>query len=268
VLQSTYLGEGVFTTVNITSSRRLSIGLLVTCMGLLSVHADACSLIGCANHGIELRTEFTVRITFDDKPLSGAEIEIIGPQNDKSQKRIMFKTSADGIARIASLAPGDYWLSAEYLGIEAAYHCFHVNAKSSWKAKRSLKYEWGVLKPSTTRMAGRLVDSQPGKGGTPIWNTVHRVDVAISGAKLTLKNATTSETYTTRSDDKGEFDFTGIPQGVYVLHIDAGIVQPGREYEASDHLIDFANSGKLNMLLFKYREAGGGSCGGSSLRLQ
>lgn len=215
-----------------------------------------------------MRGDFAVKIRHADKPLPGASIEITGPQGTSDAKKLTVRTGKDGIARISNLAPGDYWLDAEYLDIGAAYHCFHVNEKPSRKAKRSLTYDWGDLAPGTRRIAGKLVDSQPGKGGTSILNLLHRVDVPITGAKLTLQNATTGDVYRTTSGTNGAFAFDGIPSGTYVLHIDAGKVEPDREYEASDHLIALGSSARRDSLLLKRHEAGGGSCGGTGLELQ
>ena len=215
-----------------------------------------------------MRSDFTIRIRHADKPLAEAAIEITGPQGTTDAKKFTVTTGKDGIARISNLAPGDYWLNAEYLDIGAAYHCFHVNEKPSRKAKRALTYDWGGLAAGTRRIAGKLVDSQSGKGGTPIWNLLHRVDVPIAGAKLTLQNATTEAVYHTTSDANGAFAFDGIPTGTYVLRIGAGKVEPDREYEASDHLIALGSSASGDSLLLKLREASSGSCGGTSLELQ
>jgi hypothetical protein len=221
------------------------------------------------DRGIEMRRDFAVRIRHADKPLPGATVEIIGPQGTNDAKRFTVTTGNDGVARITNLAPGDYWLNAEHLGVGAAYHCFHVNEKPSRKAKRNLAYDWGDLAPRTRRIAGKLVDSQPGKGGgTPIWNLLHRVDVPIADAKLTLDNATSGAVYHTTSDANGAFAFDGIPNGTYVLHIDAGKVEPDREYEASDHLIALGPTARRDSLILKRREASGGSCGGTGLELQ
>jgi hypothetical protein len=73
--------------------------------------------------------------------------------------------------------------------------------------------------------------------------------------------------YRTTSDPNGAFAFDGIPNGTYVLHIDAGKVQPDRDYEASNQLIDLGPTAKRDLLLLKRREASGGSCGGTSLEL-
>jgi hypothetical protein len=252
-----------------TELSRLAASLLLVCLlPLVAIPAGACSLAGCMDRGIEMRRDFVVKIRHADKPLPGAIVEITGPQGTNDAKRFTVTTDKDGVARITNLAPGDYWLNAEHLGIGAAYHCFHVNEKPSRKAKRNLAYDWGDLAPGTRRIAGKLVDSQPGKGGTPIWNLLHRVDVPIADAMLTLLNTTTGAVYHTTSDANGAFAFDGIPNGAYVLHIDAGKVEPDREYEASDHLIALGPTARRDSLLLKRREASGGSCGGTSLELQ
>lgn len=136
---------------------------------------------------------------------------------------------------MADVLPGDYWLNVELLGINAAYHCFHVARRSSRKAKGLLTYEWGDLAPAMRRVSGTLVDAQPGTGSTPLWNIIHRVSVPISSATLRLQNAITPEAFSTKSDDRGEFAFNLIPNGTYVLHIEGGTT--GRSYDSTDLLI-------------------------------
>jgi hypothetical protein len=232
------------------------------------VPTGACSLAGCSDRGIEMRTDFSVRIRHRNRPLRGATVEITGPQGTSGARRINVTTDKDGTARITNLAPGDYWLNAEYLDIGAAYYCFHVNERPSRQAKRTVTHDWGDLAPGTRRIAGRLLDSQPGKGGTPVGNLLHRVDVPIAEAKLTLQNASSRTVYHTTSDANGNFAFDEIPKGTYVLHIDAGNVGPNRDYEASDHLVRLGSTAKHDSLLLKRQEASGGSCGGTSLELQ
>ena len=241
---------------------------MVCLLSLVAIPVGACSLAGCQDRGIEMRSDFAVKIRHADKPLPGTTVEITGPQGTSGAKKFTVTTDKDGIARITNLAPGDYWLNAEYLDIGAAYHCFHIKERPSRKAKRNLAYDWGDLAPGTRRIAGKLLDSQSGKGGTPIWNLLHRVDVPIAGAKLTLQDATTSAVYHATSDANGAFAFDGIPNGTYVLHIDAGKVEPDRDYEASDQLVRLGSTAKRDSLLLKRQEASGGGCGGTSLELQ
>jgi Carboxypeptidase regulatory-like domain len=107
-------------------------------------------------------------------------------------------------------------------------------------------------------MAGRLIDSQPGYGASPILNLVHRVDVPISHAKTKLQNPGTAAVYGAESDADGNFVFGQIPPGTYVLHVDGGTEANGRDYESSDLLVALGNTAKWDTLLLSRRDAGGG----------
>ena len=174
-------------------------------------------------------------------------------------------TASNGIFRTASLPPGDYRLSADLLGINAAYHCFHVAERASRKAKQRMTYEWGDFGPATRRIAGRLIDSQPGTGDTLLWNLVHRVNVPIREATLKVQNPTTGDVYSTVSGEDGAFAIDHVPAGTYVLHIEGG--RSGRDYNASDLLISLSPRANRDTLVLSRREASGGSCGGTSLEL-
>jgi hypothetical protein len=220
-------------------------------------------MAGCLNGGRETRKNLTVAITHDGKPLAGVNIHFVS----EGVERFAGATDADGIVRLASLEPGEYWINAEFLGTGAAYDCFHINNRSSLRAKRKLTYTWGDDPPATNRVAGRLIDSQPGKGGTPLWNLIHRVDVPISGARLKLHDSTTGAVYNSASDHDGVFAFEAIPDGTYVLHIEGGAAGD-RTYDATDAVVKLSSGANRNWLLFRRQEAGGGSCGGTELKLQ
>ena len=230
---------------------------------LMPVPSHACSAASCLDRGFEMRSDFVVTITEDGKPLAGVTVEVTAERS----KRFSGMTIADGTVHVLSLPPGDYWLSAELLGISAAYHCFHVADQPSRRAKRKLAYEWGDFAPATRRIAGKLIDSKPGKGGTPLWNLVHRTDMPIRGATLKLQNPITGAVYNTDSDSDGAFAFEAVPGGKYVLHL-AGGRTDDRDYDGADLLVEFDPGASHNMLLLTRMDAGGGSCGGTSLDLQ
>ena len=186
-------------------------------LSLISVPSNACSLAGCLNDGVEANPYFTVMFKHDSKPLAGVRVEITG----EGKEQFSGLTTADGKVRL-NLSPGHYWIKAELLGINGAYECFHINQKSSKNAKRQFTYEWGDLAPATQRVAGKLVDSQPRKDGTPLWNLLNRTDVPITGARLKLQDPVTGSDYTTTSDSSGGFVFDLIPPATYVLHIEGG----------------------------------------------
>lgn len=228
--------------------------------------AHACSAVSCLGNGVEVRPIFTVTVKHESTPLAGVTVEVTSNRSGEDSV-IAFSgvTASDGSIQV-SLPPGDYWIRADLLSVNAAYHCFHVGQTPSRKAKRSLKYEWGDLAPATKRVAGRLIDSQPGKGGTSIWNLVHRVQVPISGALLTLRSPFTGRTYHATSDSEGMFSLSQIPNGIYVLHIEGGKAGE-REYEGTDQLLAVSAKANRDSLLFVRRDAGAGSCGGTSLEL-
>jgi hypothetical protein len=128
-----------------------------------------------------------------------------------------------------------------------------------------VKLEWGDEAPATRRIAGRLIDSQPGTGENPIWNIIHRVNVPITEARLNLQDPVTRKSFSTTSDQTGTFAMEGIPAGIYVLHIEGG--SGGRDYEPTDLLIRLSPRATRDALELTRREAGGGSCGGTSLDL-
>lgn len=230
---------------------------------LFSTQGSACSMAGCLNGGREARKNLVVAIKYEGRPLAGVSVHVVS----KGVERFSGLTDADGIVHLSGLEPGEYWINAEFLGIGAAYDCFHVNGQSSLTAKHRMTYKWGEDPPATSRIAGRLVDSQTDKGGTPIWNLTHRVDVPITGAGLKLQDPTTGAVYFTTSDNEGTFAFEGVPNGTYVLHIEGGAAGD-RTYDSTDAVIQLSSSSDRSSLLFKRREAGGGSCGGTELELQ
>lgn len=228
----------------------------------------ACSLVGCLDRGIELRRNFTVRVTHEGKALPGVTVQITGNSEGGSPQASTRLTSSDGTAHFTNLSAGDYWIKADLLGINAGYECFHVNSSASRNAKKSRRYEWGDEPPAVRQAVGRLVDSQPGKGGNPLQNLLHRIDVPIAEARLELRQPVMGTVYTTLSDANGHFAFDHIPAGVYVLHIEAGAAPGGRDFDATNLLIRLSGTAKPSTLRLSRKEAGGGSCGGTSLEIE
>jgi|SRR5580658_8701097 hypothetical protein len=237
------------------------VALAFACCGI-AAPANACSMAGCVGDGVEMRQHFVVAIRHAGKPLMGVIIHIRG-----SGKEFTLVTTSEGDVDIADLTPGLYWLDAQFLGIGAAYDCFHVADRPTKKAKRKLNYDWGDEAPATQRIAGRLTDLQPNSAGSPLWNLLHRVEVPIVGANLKLEDPIDGAIYTTTSGSQGDFAFEGMPAGIYVLHIEGGKAGD-RGYDATDQLIELSPQAKRSTLLLTRTEAGGGSCGGTSLEIR
>ncbi len=225
--------------------------------------AAACSLVPCVNDGIEVNPNVSVVVKHEGKALGGVTIEIIRGESSTERPILSLLTHPDGTAQISDLEPGEYWLRAGLLGIGAADHCFHVAQHPSKHAKKLLRYEWGYGAPVVRQVVGALIDTQPGTGGTPLWNLLHPIDVPISGAALQLRNARTGELLRTISDNRGEFTFDLIPNGMYVLHSEGGTT--GRSYDPTDLVINVRSTAKTLALVLKRQEPGATNCGDSSL---
>jgi hypothetical protein len=249
--------------------RILQIAAILGSLLATSTPSTACSMAGCAGDGVEMRRTFVVDVTHGGRPLPGVVVEVRGYGGENHNKQLFSSVTArNGKVIVGELPPGNYWLYAEFLGISAGSQCFHVPPSSSHSAKKRIAYEWGDLAPGVRQMAGRLVDSQPGHGSSPILNAIHRVDVPIAHAKLKLENPITAAVYTTESDADGHFTFGDIAPGTYVLHSDGGTVTDGRNYESTDLVVALNHAAKRDTLLLSRREGGGGSCGGTYLELR
>lgn len=234
----------------------------VVLMALVPVSLSACSVVSCIGRGVELRRDFTVLVKHEGKPLRGVTVNIL---SNGTAVRFSAETAPNGIVHVKGLPPGDYWISADLLGINAAYQCFHVADRASRKAQDRMTYEWGDFPYPTRRLAGRLSDSQPGTGDSPLWNLVNRRTVPIRGAQLTLHKPTASAVYSAISDQDGSFAIEHVPAGIYVLHIEGGTT--GRNYDATDLLVRVSPRAREDKLLLVRSEGGAGSCGATSLRI-
>jgi hypothetical protein len=240
--------------VVVTHSRVL--GIVSLLLPMLGPPARACSLVSCINSGIEMRRDFRVLVKHDGKPLKGVKVEI---KTNLGSIISTGTTDIAGRATVTNLSPGEYWLSADLLGIGAAYHCFHVTQQPTAKAKRLLKYDWGDLAPTMRRVAGSVIDTEPGTGGTLLWNLSHPVKVPVASAALRLQNAITGEIFTATSDERGDFEFGSISKGTYVLHVEGGT---GRAYDPTDVLMKVRADVARAAVVLSRQETG---CGGVSL---
>jgi hypothetical protein len=232
------------------------------------ISSAACSYTSCLGDGVELRGDFRVDVKHGGKPLPGVSIRVTRNAEDDSGEALSGITTSDGTLRIENLPSGKYWLNAELLGIDAGSQCFHVAPQPSRNAKTKIKYDWGDLVPASRHIEGRFVYAEPGQGGNRLWNFMHQVEVPINAASLTLSDPFSSKTYSINSDNDGHFSFGGVPDGLYVLHIQGGIASGGRSYESANLLIRLSKTANSDALLLKRTIADFGGCGGVDLELE
>ena len=212
-----------------------------------------CSAVMCAGDGMEVNRDFTVLVRHQDKGLPNVQVEVSGPGGARSSV-----TGPDGSLRFAKLAPGTYWLKADYLGIGAAWHCFHVAARSSLWAKRRLKYSWGDFPMSVRQVLGQISDPQPGEGENALQRMLHRVQVPVGKARLTLRHVLKEEVLATTTDAAGTFSFGTVAPGPYVLRVEGG--ETGA-YDATVVLLDVRPDAQGRSLSMLRSDFSAGSCG-------
>lgn len=246
---------------------------LLTCVAVLLfttllTPTFACSLVGCLDRGVELRRSFTTSVTHQGKPLPRVTVLVTGNSENGDHREFLELTDRDGKAHFSNLPPGDYWIRAELLGIGAGYECFHINAAASKTAQKNRRYDWGADVVSVAQAVGRLVDWRPGQGPNPLQNLLHRVNVPISDAKMELRNPINDTTYTTVSDANGHFAFQHVLDGIYVLHVEAGLGADKQPFDSTDLLIRLSEKAKRSTLLLSQEHPDAGSCGGTSLQVE
>ncbi|MGC4051853.1 MAG: hypothetical protein QM757_21120 [Paludibaculum sp.] len=228
---------------------------------LLQSVSFACSGVSCKDGGPAFASSFTVKLQYERKPLRGGTVRILS--SDKI--RFLGVTGDDGTLRVSSLPPGQYWMDVEFLGISADYHCFHISTHPTILAKRSSSYAWGGFGTPTRRVAGTLVDSQPGTGESPLWNQVHRVKHPIHGSTVRIQNPMTGAVLITESDADGNFAFDPVPDGLYVLRVEGGT--SNRDFAFVDRLVQVSSKAKGDRLILTKVDAGAGTCGSTSVQV-
>src|ERR1041385_1705148 len=226
--------------------------LLLEC--IFATPTNACILGSCFS--TEVRPSFMVLVTHSAKPLAGVSVEVSG--NDR---QVSFTTGAEGTVAISSLQPGEYQIDVRFLGISAAHECVKVSASPTRKAQRKFSYEWGDKAPATQRIAGTL--SQPGKVITVSKNLIEAEVVPVVGTKVNLQDPINGTVYTTSTDKNGYFALDGVPEGIYVLHLEGG-GGDGDAYGYTDELIELSSHAKNKFLEF----IRGGDCGGTHMELK
>ncbi len=219
---------------------------------------EACSItVVCPQHGFEAAKNVTVTIHHAGRPFPGVLVEVTS--DDGGVVDTAGTTEAAGAIQFEDLRPGNYHISVSMLGITTVYQCFHV---AKWttglNAKRKLTYNWGDNAPETRQIAGNLVSHllvmDP--------NGRHIDTASVAGIHLTLTDAVNGARSETTSSPQGLFRFSGIAEGVYVLHSDG---DERLRYYAGDLLIRLTSTAARAELTLKL--GGGGTDCGSPLEL-
>jgi hypothetical protein len=221
--------------------------------------------MACFN--VQLRSTFTVEVRHDGHPLLGATVTVTGDSGTKGNFRGV--TGPSGILTVSKLPPGNYSVDAEYLGLSAtetaptSSSCFKVARFGRKSAINRVVYEWHSTYATAIRaVSGQITESALGTDPNPVQRFLHKIEVPIRSARLTLRKVEADGSFDSVADADGTFQFPEVPPGLYVLQIDA---QGQRTPRPSVHMLRIlanAPPGELHVV------ADGAICGGSFLELK
>jgi hypothetical protein len=219
---------------------------------LLPTESAACSYV-YLEHGLEVRSDLIVLITYAGTPLAKATVQITKLYG--SDPDVFWgSTATDGTVHINGLRPGNYMLDARWLGISMAHEQIEVLATETNLAKSTLEYEWGKSSIAVRVPAGKVMDTRSRPDADPLEDMLNPVEVPMDSVRLELRHPTNGTAYSTVSDERGEFAFDGVSTGNYVLHI-----QGGKNYSDSDFVVQVTPTAARDSLHLRKSVMG---CGG------
>jgi hypothetical protein len=117
--------------------------LAIACMvGVNSSGSYACTGNACIGGGVQVKPNFIVSVSHDEKPLAGVQVNIRAATGDDPKTWFASVTDGSGYVHADGLPPGEYWISRKFLGISAGEYCFQVRPKGQ-KPTGKLEFEWG-----------------------------------------------------------------------------------------------------------------------------
>lgn len=245
-----------------TSVPRGLLCAVISVMAVVAPVAFGCSVSTGCNFDVQtVRPDFPVTVMHQGQPLRGAKVSVREVSAEKPQT-LEFETDARGQAQVSNLKPGRWSLHVSYLGVSGGGSCLRVSRSPLRIPHRSLEYHWGDVAVDSDTISGLLIDSRPGNTGSRLFDRIRRLNVPIVGATLTLDSPTGGSVPAIRSDEKGEFSFGRVPDGVYVLRVEGG--QTLSAYPLTRILIHISQRAPMKKLVLQTQD-GESNCGDTSL---
>lgn len=193
-----------------------------------------------------VRPDFTVEINLRERsekgsPMSGVRVSL-SPQNGNDVSSI---SDSNGKAYFGSLKPGHYFLVVEMAGVESEAANLEVSP-DKLTAKDRLEFGWPlqeVFKVQT--VSGRFGTTKFDK---KVGDIVPKDPLV--GATVTLTDVLRGrEISSTVTDEHGNFNFDGVPDALYKLHIAEAPKAETTQWDIKgDVLVDLSRSATNSVL--------------------
>jgi hypothetical protein len=237
---------------NVLSARNVSVAV----MYLLVMTAEAAH--GCSISSMQLQqvsSDLTVVVTHRDNPIAGIAVEVVAYESgDRVFDGI---TDEHGTVFIHGLLLGRYFLTAAQAGIESGKGWIEVAAVPEAKRIDRFEFQWADWAYQTSRIAGTLSGLIPGNTGNELQDLIHPKQVTYSGVAMTLRNAFSDAEYRTVSDSTGFFIFDNVPDGIYVLTVDGGMMSiAARPADKTTLVVELTLTSNRNSLPLQLKDNG------------
>lgn len=214
---------------------------------------------GCSKMPIQLvQVSSQLRITITHRGAAIAGIPVRVTREGEAAAEVFSASTDEHGAVVTGILPvGRYYLVATYLGFEAGEEWIEVVAGRSETAKSEFAFRWADDTYVVHRVDGSLSGLVPGNSGNALQNLLHPVETVYSGVRVTLKSAFSDPTYSTISDSTGRFIIDPVPDGIYLLTIEGGMMSvSGRGADETTAIVDVSHSAASGFLPMRLKDTG------------
>jgi hypothetical protein len=229
-------------------------------VGVAVFFATACAdLIACSTSIVgyqEVSDHFVVKVVSEGRPVAGLYLVLSRvPKHPSVERRLVVTRTTDenGSAEFAAVKPGFYTVRVAHKVFPSSTHIL-VKTGVRKNTDSAIKVEWPNIEILHVRSAAGLLNGQV-KTGNPLADQTHAVMAPLGEAKLTLVKAASEEMVGSQSaSSSGAFSFTGVTEGLYLLHIESPENEQTHQIGYDGHVplaIDFsAKAVSLNLSIY------------------
>jgi hypothetical protein len=231
--------------------------IILVCLAVIVLGGTGFS---CSLRSMELKKtapEFSVHVTHQSKSIAGIKV-LISPKGDNERLAFEGTTDERGFVNVSGLRSGEYFLTVTYLDFEAGKEWIEIveSAKVDDKTSHRFEFEWADGSIETNTVAGILTGLVPGNTGNKLKDIVNPVSAVYPGIAITLSAAFFDETYRLVSDSSGQFFFSPVKPGIYLLTIAGGEKFVYGVANETRMILDVTPSSQRKYLKLKLKDSG------------
>jgi hypothetical protein len=211
-------------------STRIKTRALSCAVGVAVFFAAVCADLAACSTSIvgyqEVSDHFVVKVVSEGRPVAGLYLELRRlpkhPSDPHVERQLVATRATDenGSAGFAAVKAGFYTVDVSHNVFPSSTDILVKNGTRKNK-DNVITVEWPNIGILHVRSAAGLLNGQV-KTGNLVADLTHAVMAPLGEAKLTLVKAASEEIVGSQSaSSSGAFSFTGVTEGLYLLHIES-----------------------------------------------